>query len=354
MSARNLCTFVRDGEIQDKGFAKCCLRAQILCTGCAGEIATPWPPQGQKPLSLSVNQFLRLSARIVNLLAANDRPKSDRRNEWDFMARRSHFRDMKRRDDPIAVLTAYDAPTAKTEEAAGVDIILVGDSVGTAMLGYMSEREVTLADMRHHVGAVRRGAPKTPIIADLPYHSYDTPESALNSSRLLIAAGADMVKFEGFLPDILAALVDASIEVCCHLGLEPQHHEGKGVKGRKAAEASRLVRDAIALDKAGMAMLVLELMPEEVAGRVTKSVAAPTIGIGAGRETDGQVLVITDVLGFTPTNYRHNRRYQEFGQIMLEAVSTYVFDVRSKKFPAEANMFFMDRDELEKFLKDNP
>jgi len=265
-----------------------------------------------------------------------------------------HFRGMKRRGEPIAVLTAYDAPTAKAEEAAGVDIILVGDSVGTAMLGYSSEREVTLADMCHHTSAVRRGAPKTKIIADMPNHSYDIPESAVKSARSLIAAGADCVKFEGGRPDILGALVAASIDVCCHLGLEPQHHEGKGVKGRKADEAARLLRDAVALDEAGMAMLVLELVPEEVAGKVTKSVASPTIGIGAGRKTDGQVLVITDVLGFTRANYRHNRRYQDFGRLMLEAAQAYVADVRSKNFPAEENLFSMDKSELARFRRDNP
>jgi 3-methyl-2-oxobutanoate hydroxymethyltransferase len=270
------------------------------------------------------------------------------------MTRLLHYRDMKRRGEPIAVLTAYDAPTAAAEEAAGVDIILVGDSVGTAMLGYLSEREVTLGDMCHHVSAVRRGARKTKIIADLPHHSYDTAESAVKSSRSLIAAGADIVKFDGAKLKILEALGNESIEVCCHLGLEPQHHDGKGVKGRKATEASRLLNDAIALDEAGMAMLVLELVPEEVAERVTKSIAAPTIGIGAGRKTDGQVLVITDVLGFTHPNYHHNRRYQEFGRLMLESAQAYVADVRSKNFPAAENIFFMDKDELAKFYKDNP
>jgi 3-methyl-2-oxobutanoate hydroxymethyltransferase len=270
------------------------------------------------------------------------------------MTRISRFRDMKRRGEPIAVLTGYDAPTAKAEAAAGIDIILVGDSVGTAMLGYPSERNVTLSDMCHHVGAVRRGAPKTVIIADLPFRSYDTPEAAVKSSRRLIAAGADIVKFEGALPDILGALADVSIEVCCHLGLEPQHHDDKRVKGREAGEATRLLRDAIALDKAGMVMLVLELVPEEVAEKVTKAVAAPTIGIGAGRKTDGQVLVITDVLGFTAANYRHNRRYQEVGRIVLDAATAYVMDVRSKHFPTEANAFHMSKDELALFLKVKP
>ncbi|MCI0467970.1 MAG: 3-methyl-2-oxobutanoate hydroxymethyltransferase [Beijerinckiaceae bacterium] len=264
------------------------------------------------------------------------------------------FRGMKRRGEPIAVLTGYDAPTAKAEEAAGVDIILVGDSVGTAILGYRSERDVTLSDMCHHVGAVRRGAPLTTIIADLPYRTYDTPENAVRSSRILAAAGANIVKFEGAQPEIVEALTGASIAVCCHLGLEPQHHDDKRVKGRTAAEAARLLRNAITLDRAGMAMLVLELVPEEAAARVTKLIGAPTIGIGAGRKTDGQVLVITDVLGFTPANYHHNRRYQEAGKLTLEAAKAYVSDVRCKNFPALENIFSMDKDELAAFLKEKP
>ena len=264
------------------------------------------------------------------------------------------FFDMKRKGQPIAVLTGYDAPTAKAEEAAGVDVILVGDSVGTNMLGYASERDVTLADLCHHVGAVRRGAPKTTIIADLPYRSYDTAEIAVRSSNRLTAAGADIVKFEGARPEIVETLARASIEVCCHLGLEPQHHGDKRLKGRTAEQAMRLLRDAAALDGAGMAMLVLELVPEEVADRVTRTIAAPTIGIGAGRKTDGQVLVISDVLGFTPANYHHNRRYQEVGQLMLEAAKAYVLDVRSKNFPAEGNRFCMEADELAIFLMAKP
>lgn len=262
------------------------------------------------------------------------------------MSKIARFSGMKQQGEKIAVLTGYDAPTAKAEEECGIDIILVGDSVGTNMLGYASERDVTLADMCHHVAAVRRGAPQTAIIGDLPFRSYDTPEIALASSRMLIAAGADIVKFEGARPEIVETLAAASIAVCCHLGLEPQHHDGKRLKGRKAGEAMRLLRDAIALDRAGMALLVLELVPEEVADCITQSVKAPVIGIGAGRKTDGQVLVIADVLGFGPMNFQHNRRYQDMGRLMREAVKAYAGDVRSGNFPAEENVFSMDRDEL--------
>jgi len=270
----------------------------------------------------------------------------------DLMRKTTRFFEMKRQGWPIAVLTAYDAPTAKAEAEAGVDILLVGDSVGMNMLGYASEKEVTLADISHHVRAVRRGAPEAVVIADLPYLTYETPEAALASARLVVEAGADIVKFEGFRPDIVKALVAARVEVCCHLGLEPQHHADKRFKGRSAREAAKLVEDARRLDEAGMAMLVLELIPEEVAAMVSQAIEAPTIGIGAGRKTDGQVLVICDVLGFTPANYRHNRRYQEVGRLMRGAAEAYVRDVRGKNFPAEENAVHMDREELALLLKE--
>ncbi len=154
------------------------------------------------------------------------------------------FFEMKRQGEPIAVLTAYDAPTARAQAAAGIDLILVGDSVGTNFLGYASEREVTLADIAHHVRAVRRGAPATPMIGDLPFATYDTPAEALANARALLAAGADMVKFEGARPAIARALREAGIPVCGHLGLEPQHHEEKRLKGKTAAAASQLLADA--------------------------------------------------------------------------------------------------------------
>lgn len=264
----------------------------------------------------------------------------------------SRFFDMKRRAEKIAMLTAYDYPTAKAEVAAGVDIILVGDSVGTNILGYQSEQDVTLADIAHHVRAVRRGAPQTVILADLPYRTYDTPERAVASARLLREAGTDLVKFEGPHPEIAAALVAAGIEVCGHLGLEPQHHPDKRLKGRSAQEAKALLANARALDAAGISLLVLELIPEEVARKLTQAIAAPTIGIGAGRHTDGQVLVICDMLGFTRANFRHNRRYQDVGPLIDAAAADYVKDVREGRFPAEANVFHMPEDELSIFTGD--
>jgi 3-methyl-2-oxobutanoate hydroxymethyltransferase len=266
------------------------------------------------------------------------------------MSKTQRFFEMKRQGHPIAVLTAYDAPTARAEAEAGVDIILVGDSVGANMLGYKSERDVTLADMRHHVAAVRRGAPEATIIGDLPFATYDSPEIAVASAQSLFNAGADIIKFEGAHRAILEALDAANIEVCCHLGLEPQSHREKRVKGRSAQEASKLLADSIELDAAGMKLLVLEMIPEEVAAELTRRVSAPTIGIGAGRKTDGQVLVITDVLGFGVKNFRHNRRYQDVGQLMVETVRAYVRDVHRADFPAEENLTHMAPEELALFL----
>ena len=259
---------------------------------------------------------------------------------------KGRFFDMKRQARPIAVLTGYDYPTAKAEAAAGVDLILVGDSVGTNLLGYASEQDVRLEDIAHHVRAVRRGAPNTPILADLPYRTYETPGMAAANARALREAGADMVKFEGARPEIATAIIAAGIPVCGHLGLEPQTHLDKKLRGRSAEEAAQLVQDAVALDKAGIAMLVLELIPEEVAARVTQAIAPPTIGIGAGRYTDGQVLVITDLLGLTGANYRHNRRYADLGPQIAAAMADYVRDVRIHAFPTGANAFVMPKDAL--------
>lgn len=262
----------------------------------------------------------------------------------------ARFFEMKRKGEKIAMLTAYDAPTARAQAAAGVDVILVGDSVGTNMLGYSSERDVQLADIAHHTRAVRRGAPDMFVISDLPYATYQGPEQALANAKILVEAGADMVKFEGPLPEIVRAIKGAGIAVCCHLGLEPQNHEEKRLKGKTAAEARKLVDDAKALDEAGMDMLVLEVIPEDVADVVTGAIKAPTIGIGGGRKTDGQVLVIVDVLGFTDANFKHNKRYAEVGATMREAAAAYVADVKSGAFPAESNAFKMPAAERAAFL----
>lgn len=265
------------------------------------------------------------------------------------MSRALPFLDMKRRGEKIVVVTAYDAPTARIEAEAGVDIILVGDSVGVNVLGYSHEREVTLADMAHHIAAVRRGAPDIYLMGDLPYATYDTPGQALASSRILRDAGADCVKFEGAQPGIVAALAAEGFDVCCHLGLESQHQDVKRRQGRTAAAARKLYDDARALDAAGQKFLVLELVPQELAARISRAVTAATIGIGAGPETDGQVLVVNDLAGVTQREFKHNRRYGAVGAALRAAVAAYAHDVRAGAFPAEEHAFHMAEEERAAF-----
>jgi 3-methyl-2-oxobutanoate hydroxymethyltransferase len=270
------------------------------------------------------------------------------------LSKADHFVEKKRRGEKIVVVTAYDAPTARTEVEAGVDIILVGDSVGVNILGYAHEREVTLADMAHHIAAVRRGAPDIYIIGDLPYATYDTPEMAVASSRALRDAGADCVKFEGARPDVVAALASAGFDVCCHLGLESQHQDVKRRQGRTAAAAAKLLDDALALDAAGQKFLVLELVPSELAGKITRAIGAITIGIGAGPETDGQVLVVNDLTGVTTRDFKHNRRYGAIGEATREAVARYATDVRAGVFPGPEQAFHMAEDERAAFERLRP
>lgn len=264
------------------------------------------------------------------------------------------FLDMKRRGAKVAVVTAYDAPTARLETEAGADIILVGDSVGVNILGYRHEREVTLADMAHHVGAVRRGAPDIYLIADLPYATYDTPAEALASAEILRDAGADCVKFEGALPAAAAAIVAAGIDFCGHLGLESQHHDVVRRQGRDAVSAARIFDDAVALDATGQKFLVLELVPRELAARIAKTVHAVVIGIGAGPDTDGQVLVVNDLAGVTRREFRHNKRYGAVGAALRDAVRSYVEEVRSGAFPGPENAFAMPPEERVVFERMRP
>lgn len=253
----------------------------------------------------------------------------------------SRFLEMKRRGEKIVVVTAYDAPTARSEVEAGVDIILVGDSVGVNVLGYAHEREVTLSDMAHHIAAVRRGAPEIYLIGDLPYASYDTLAQGLESAAVLRRAGADCVKFEGAKPELVAALKRGGFDACCHLGLESQHQAEKRRQGRTAAAALKLFDDALALDAAGQDFLVLELIPEELAARITARMRAPTIGIGSGGATSGQVLVVNDLAGITRREFKHNRRYGDIGAALRAAVAAYAVDVRAGRFPAAEHGFRM-------------
>jgi 3-methyl-2-oxobutanoate hydroxymethyltransferase len=252
----------------------------------------------------------------------------------------------KRAGEPIAVLTCYDYPTARCQDEAGVDIIFVGDSVGTNVLGYSSEKEVTLDDMAHHLKAVRRGVEHAYLLADLPYGTYDTPEQAVASASRLTALGADGVKIEGFMPDVVRRLTAEGIEVCAHLGLNPQLHAKKGLRAKTAAAAAELVAQSIELQDAGAWIMVYEMIPEEVGRIATERLSIPTIGIGAGRYTDGQVLVAPDMLGINTFDMRHFRKYEDLHERTFRAFESYIADVRSGAFPDGDNVRHIDEAEL--------
>jgi 3-methyl-2-oxobutanoate hydroxymethyltransferase len=211
----------------------------------------------------------------------------------------------KEKGERLAVLTAYDYPTARLLDEAGVDLILVGDSLGMVVLGMPDTTGVTLDMMRHHTVAVRRAVKRVPVISDLPYRTYDTPEQALANARLLVEAGADAVKLEGgvdFVPQI-RAIIEAGIPFVGHLGMLPQNfiiEGGYKKKGKTPAQAEQLIADALALDAAGACAIVLESVVAEVAAEITHQIKATTIGIGAGPDTDAQVLVTPDLIGSFP------------------------------------------------------
>ncbi|MDB6175317.1 MAG: pyruvate/phosphoenolpyruvate kinaselike domain [Chthoniobacteraceae bacterium] len=212
---------------------------------------------------------------------------------------------MKQRGEKIAVLTAYDYPTARLLEESGIDLLLVGDSLGMVVLGYPDTTHVTLDEMVHHTKAVARGVTRVPILADLPIATYETPAQAVESAKRLIDAGAHAVKLEGGTSHVpqIEALVAARIEVMAHIGMMPQSVQIEGgykVKGKTELEAARLLADAIAVEKAGAFGVLLELVVADVARRITESIKIPTIGIGAGTGCDGQVLVSHDLVGLFP------------------------------------------------------
>ncbi|MDP8938473.1 MAG: 3-methyl-2-oxobutanoate hydroxymethyltransferase [Actinomycetota bacterium] len=252
---------------------------------------------------------------------------------------------------PLVMVTAYDAPGARIADEAGVDVILVGDSVAMVVLGYETTLQVTVADMAHHVGAVARTTPRALVVVDMPWLSYHlSPADSVANAGALVRAGASAVKLEGGrrrLPAIRAVL-DAEIPVMGHLGLTPQSVHALGgyrVQGRQVGTATALVDDAVALADAGCFALVLECVPEEVARLVTAAVDVPTIGIGAGPHCDGQVLVFHDLVGLEDRIVpRFVRRYASLKADAVAAVSSFAADVRAGRFPAEAESYRLPED----------
>ncbi|MBV8979955.1 MAG: 3-methyl-2-oxobutanoate hydroxymethyltransferase [Acidimicrobiia bacterium] len=252
------------------------------------------------------------------------------------------------------MVTAYDAPGARIADEAGVDIILVGDSLAMVVLGYEDTLQVTVGDMAHHVAAVARAKPRPLIVGDLPWMSYHVSvEDTVRNAATLVRAGAQAVKLEGGRKrlDMVKAIVDAEMPVMGHVGLTPQSIHALGgfkVQGKQAAAAAALVDDAVALADAGCFAIVLEAVPDGVARAVTEAVAVPTIGIGAGPWCDGQVLVYHDVLGIEDRiSPKFVRRYASVKADSVAALSAYAADVRTGRFPSEDESYRLSDDVAE-------
>ncbi|EPY07643.1 3-methyl-2-oxobutanoate hydroxymethyltransferase [Paenibacillus alvei TS-15] len=260
---------------------------------------------------------------------------------------------MKKQNDPIAMVTAYDYPTARLAEEAGVDIILVGDSLGNVVLGYDSTLPVTIDDMVYHSRAVRRGAPNTFIVTDMPFMTYhSTVAETLNGVRRIMQEGhATAVKMEGGaeIAPMVKACVQAGVPVLGHIGLTPQSvHQigGYRIQGKTMGDAQRLLEDALALQEAGAFGVVLELVTDEVAAYISERLEIPTIGIGAGVKCDGQVLVFHDIVRYD-ADYRPKRfvkTYADVGTTIREAFASYVEEVKQRTFPAQEHVFAADEE----------
>ena len=247
----------------------------------------------------------------------------------------------------IICLTAYDYPTARLMDEAGVDVVLVGDSVAMVVLGYESTLPLTMEEALHHTKAVRRGVQRALVVADMPFGTYqgDVNEALQNAVRFVKEAGAEAVKVEGGERrlEVIARMTEAEIPVMGHVGLTPQSVNAMGgyrVQGKTAGGAEQLLRDARAVEAAGAFAIVLEGIPRELAAEITKSVRIPTIGIGAGPECDGQILVLHDLLGLTfqePPKFA--RRYANVGEVISQAVREYCADVQRGSFPSDAESY---------------
>lgn len=266
------------------------------------------------------------------------------------------FAKMKSEGTKISMLTAYDYSTAKLVDGAGINSILVGDSLGMTMLGYEDTLSVTMEDMIHHTAAVARGAKNALVIGDMPFMSYEASveDAVHNAGRLMKEGRANAVKLEGGVrvAEQIAAIVKAGIPVCAHIGLTPQSVNAFGgfkVQGKSVEAAQQLIEDALAVQEAGAFAVVLECVPAKLAAIVTEKLAIPTIGIGAGAGCDGQVLVYQDMLGlFTDFVPKFVKHFGSVGQAMTEAFKAYDEEVKAGTFPAEEHTFAISDETLEK------
>ncbi|GMG86423.1 3-methyl-2-oxobutanoate hydroxymethyltransferase [Biformimicrobium ophioploci] len=254
------------------------------------------------------------------------------------------LRRMKADGEKFITVSLYDAPMAAMAQKTGVEVLLVGDSLGMTVLGFDSTVPVTMEQMIYHVEAVRRGNNKSLIMGDMPFMTYGTPTQALENATRIMQAGAHMVKLEGgaWLADTVEMLSERGIPVCAHLGLTPQYVNKLGgfrVQGRDDTQAEAILNDAKLLDQCGADLLVLECVPSELAKRITAAVSMPTIGIGAGRDCDAQVLVINDILGLTEQPPKFSKNFLVEAGDIPGALRKYAADVKSGIFPAEEHTF---------------
>ena len=266
------------------------------------------------------------------------------------------FKEAKAKGEKLTMLTAYDYSTAKLIDQAGINSILVGDSLGNVVLGYEDTVSVTMEDMIHHCSAVARGTKEALLICDMPFMSYQASvyDAVVNAGRLMKEGRANAVKLEGGVEveDTIRAIVNASIPVCAHIGLTPQSINAFGgfkVQGKGEAAAQKLLDDARAVERAGAFAVVLECVPAKLAERVSKEISIPTIGIGAGAGCDGQVLVYQDMLGmFTDFKPKFVKYFANVGEIMTAAFKAYDAEVKNGTFPAEEHTFKIDDSILDK------
>jgi len=254
------------------------------------------------------------------------------------------LRKMKTENTKFSTVALYDAPMASMAQKTGIEVLLVGDSLGMTVLGYDSTIPVTMEQMIYHVEAVKRGNNKSLIMGDMPFMTYATPEQALQNATRIMQAGAHMVKIEGgeWLAETVRMLSERGIPVCAHLGLTPQSVNKFGgfrVQGRSEEQADTIVRDAKLLDAAGADLVVLECVPTKVGKRVTEAVSMPTIGIGAGADTDAQVLVINDILGLTEQPPKFSKNFLVEAEDIPGALRKYNADVKAGVFPAAEHTF---------------
>ena len=262
----------------------------------------------------------------------------------------SHIKEMKRKGEPVVMLTAYDYPAARIVDQAGIPLILVGDSLGMVVLGYETTIPVTMAEMLHHTKAVVRGSRQALIIGDMPFMSYhlSADDALRNAARFIQEGGAQAVKLEGgvTVADKVKCIVECGIPVMGHIGLTPQSINQLGgykIQGKTPEAARRLLADALALQEAGSFAVVLETVPSPLASLISRRLSIPTIGIGAGAGCDGQVQVIGDVLGLNPDfNPKHAKPYTQLYDVMSTAVTQYRDEVQSGRFPTERQGFTMD------------